>query len=71
MSGRALRIAEGGEVLEEVDLGRGAFACMLGGEHRRTLFVCTADTSDPVEAAHLRSGRVEAVEVEVPGAGLP
>ena len=32
-------MAEGGEVLETVDVDRGAFACMLGGEDGRTLYV--------------------------------
>ena len=67
-----IRIAEGGEVLERVTTSHpGAFACMLGGPHRRTLFVCTAPDHIPekVKAAH--QGRIEFLEVEVPGAGLP
>lgn len=34
-----VRVAEGGAVLEVVDADRGCFACMLGGEDGRTLFV--------------------------------
>jgi sugar lactone lactonase YvrE len=37
----------------------------------RTLFVCTAESHDPVEAPRLRSGRIEAVRVAVAGAGSP
>ena len=48
-----------------------AYACMLGGADRRTLYVCTAASSDPKETPGLRSGRIEAIEVDVPGAGLP
>jgi sugar lactone lactonase YvrE len=44
---------------------------MLGGEDRRTLYVCTSETDDPAEAARVRSGRIETIEVQVPGAGLP
>jgi sugar lactone lactonase YvrE len=44
---------------------------MLGGPDRRTLFVLTAETADPSEALARESGRVEMVEVDVPGAGLP
>jgi sugar lactone lactonase YvrE len=67
-----IRIAEGGEVLDRVATGdRGAYACMLGGADRRTLFVCTALTHDARETASQRSGRIEAVEVDVPGAGWP
>ena len=42
-------------------------ACMLGGDDRRTLFVCT---SERVEGGH-HVGRIEYTEVAVGGAGLP
>lgn len=42
---RCVRVQEGGEVLQEVELDRGAFACMLGGPDRRTLFVLAAHWS--------------------------
>jgi sugar lactone lactonase YvrE len=70
-SNRCVRVAEGGEVLRVIDTDRGCFACMLGGPDRRTLFLLTAATSDPEQAAALRSGQVLAVPVEVPGAGWP
>lgn len=67
-----IRIAEGGDVLARVSTGeRGAYACMLGGDDRRTLFVCTANTHDPTVTVGERAGRIEAVEVDVPGAGWP
>jgi sugar lactone lactonase YvrE len=74
LTGRVLRIAQGGEVLDVVDLedeGRGAFACVLGGEDRRTLFIMSSQGMKPAVSRELRSGRVEAVRVEVPGAGAP
>jgi len=49
----------------------GAFACMLGGADRCTLYLCTAATHQPEEARAAHSGRIEAVVVDVPGAGLP
>ncbi|MEM6705930.1 MAG: SMP-30/gluconolactonase/LRE family protein [Acidobacteriota bacterium] len=65
------RVLEGGEVTDRISTGtHGCFACMLGGPERRTLFLCTALTSGE-ESAELRSGRIETVEVDVPGAGLP
>jgi sugar lactone lactonase YvrE len=36
------RLAEGGEVLSTVTADRGCFACMLGGEDGRTLFIGAA-----------------------------
>ena len=73
ISHQVLRVAEGGEVLDEVRTSdeRQPFACMLGGDDRRTLFVCTAFTSEPQAARAQRAGRIEAIEVDVPGAGLP
>ncbi len=73
ISHQVLRIAEGGEVLAEVRTSdeRQPFACMLGGDDRRTLYVCTALDSEPEAARAARAGRIEAVGVDVPGAGLP
>jgi sugar lactone lactonase YvrE len=66
-----LRVREGGRVEERVPTGdRHAFACMLGGADRRTLFVCTCTGSGPA-MAEKREGRIETVRVAVPGAGLP
>jgi sugar lactone lactonase YvrE len=71
MTGRVLRVLEGGEVTDVVSVGRaGAFACMLGGDDRRSLYVCTADSSDPAETG-TRRGAIEVCRVAVPGAGLP
>lgn len=66
-----LRVAEGGAVLGSCQTQGTPYACMLGGLGRRTLFVCTSETDDPERAAQLRSGRIERVDVPVPGAGLP
>jgi sugar lactone lactonase YvrE len=40
---RCIRVSEGGEVLDTVAVDRGCFACMLGGEDRRTLFIAAAE----------------------------
>ena len=46
ITGRVLRVREGGEVTDVVTVTRrGAYACMLGGADRTTLFVCTADAN--------------------------
>ena len=37
-----VRVAEGGEVLTTVTVDRGCFACMLGGQDGRTLFIAAA-----------------------------
>jgi sugar lactone lactonase YvrE len=71
LSSRCVRVAEGGTLLDEVATGRLTFACTLGGADGRTLFVCTASTHEPDRTATARDGRIEAVHVEVPGAGSP
>lgn len=71
MRGGVHRVAEGGEILQTVETERPCFACMLGGDDRRTLFALTAMTSHPDQAPEARSAHIEAVQVEVPGAGLP
>ena len=68
----AVRVLPGGEVTDRIALdGRNIYACVLGGADRRTLFVCTGTTHDREEAARIRSARLEAVTVDVPGAGVP
>lgn len=66
-----IRLREGGEVADRVGIERGAFACMLGGPERTTLFIATAESSDPEECRRLQSGRIETYAAAVPGAGLP
>jgi sugar lactone lactonase YvrE len=70
-TGEVLRVREGGQVTYHFEVQTLPYACMLGGPSRRTLFVLTAETADPSEALARESGRVEIVEVDVPGAGLP
>ena len=66
-----IRVREGGEVTDRVEVSTRGVACMLGGPDRRTLFVMTAGSSQVDEAKAKLSGRVEIVKVAVPGAGLP
>ncbi len=66
-----LLVAEGGEVVDRVATSQTAFACMLGGSDRRTLYVMTAPTSNEAVVSATKEGRIEQVRVPVPGAGLP
>lgn len=65
-----IRVREGGTITDAIDTGRGAFACMLGGDDGKTLYICTASGSGPHAEAR-RDGRIEAMTVAVPHAGLP
>lgn len=71
MTSECLLVAEGGAVVDRVATSQNCFACMLGGEDRRTLFVVTAPTSIESEISTTRSGRIERARVDVGGAGLP
>ena len=75
------RIAEGGEVVQRVELAenRAPFALMLGGPDRRTLFIMTAEwRAADGHVANLdrltngpRTGEILTLQVSVPGAGRP
>jgi sugar lactone lactonase YvrE len=69
---RVIRVTEGGEIVQELKTGEMcAFACMLGGNDRRTLFACAAPTFDDTEAAAHHRSAILSTKVEVPHAGLP
>jgi sugar lactone lactonase YvrE len=69
---RCVRVREGGEVLQTVDVDRGCFACMLGGDDRTTLFILAADWRGPQHMTDgSRTGKLLTIQVAVPGAGRP
>jgi len=71
-NGRLLRVAEGGNILEERKTdGLGVFACMLGGTDGRTLFVCVAPTFHEAAASANHRAEIWMTHVDVPRAGLP
>ncbi|MBA7665429.1 hypothetical protein ES703_73499 [subsurface metagenome] len=61
-----LRVLKRGEVSDRIKIQdeNSAYACMLGGPSRKKLFICTSNDSRT-------NGRIEVIEVEFPGAGLP
>jgi sugar lactone lactonase YvrE len=66
-----VRVKEGGDVVQTIDTGeRRCFACALGGSDRRTLLMCVAEGFSG-DSMRRRTGAIEAVEVEVGGAGWP
>ena len=64
-------IAEGGAVLAVIDTGLPCFACMLGGEDGKSLFMLVAPSSDAATAAAAPLGKLLVTRVDVPHAGLP
>lgn len=71
---QCVRIHNGGEVLETINIDRGCFACMLGDPDRKTLFIVAAEWlgfARMAEALEARTGQLLATDVAVPGAGWP
>ena len=69
---RCVRVREGGQVLQTIDLDRGCFACMLGGADRRTLFLVATEWRGTEHMAEgPPTGQVLTTEAPAPGAGWP
>jgi sugar lactone lactonase YvrE len=69
---RCVRVREGGEVLQTIELDRGCFACALGGADRRTLLMMATEWRGPenmFQGPH--TGQVLMVEAPAPGVGWP
>ncbi len=72
LEGEFLRVAEGGAIVERIVVGdRWALSCCLGGSDRRTLFCCTAVTTQRDYLNGQALGFVDAHRVEVQGVGCP
>ena len=69
---RCVRVGEGGEVLQTIELDRGCFACMLGGMERGTLFMVAQEWGGMESTAEgERTGQVLTAPAPAPGAGWP
>src|SRR5436190_10352052 len=63
---RCVRVAEGGEVLQTIELDRGCFACALGGEDGRTLFLVATEWGGTENmAGGRRTGRILTAQAPV------
>jgi sugar lactone lactonase YvrE len=73
------RVRAGGEVIDRVQLDMPCFACMLGGEDGKTLFMLAADwrmSESPADniarlTAGPRTGRLLTAPAPAPGVGWP
>lgn len=68
---RVLRVRAGGEIVEDIGFDFHPTAVVLGGDDRRTLYVCLAPHIDHSAPRDNPSARLDAVRVEVAGAGRP
>jgi sugar lactone lactonase YvrE len=65
---RAVRVRRDVGIVAEVEVGTGVYACALGGDDGRTLYLCTAPGFAEHERRDTREARLLAVAVDVPGA---
>jgi sugar lactone lactonase YvrE len=61
------RVAEGGTVLDTIDVDRGCFACMLGGDDGRTLYI----VANHYDGSGASDGIVLTQRVDVAHSGRP
>jgi sugar lactone lactonase YvrE len=66
-----VRVREGGEVLQRIELDRSPFACMLGGPDRSTLFIMAAEWNPANPFGGPRTGQVLTAPAPAPGVGWP
>src|SRR5437660_6218853 len=66
-----VRVREGGEVLQTIELDRGCFACMLGGADRKTLFLVAREWHGMDFSKGMGTGQLLTVGAPAPGAGWP
>jgi sugar lactone lactonase YvrE len=64
-------VAPGGEILARVETAEPCYACMLGGDDRRTLYIMSAPSSMPDLVSRARLGSVACAQVSTPGDGRP
>ncbi len=69
---RCVRVREGGQVLQTINLDRGCFGCMLGGADRKTMFMMAAEWHGFEKmTGGARTGQVLTAQVTTPGVGWP
>lgn len=67
-----LRVSPAGQIVDRVEIpDANPYACMLGGEDGRDLFICVAPHHDPEVTVKLKGGRIDLFRASAPGAGRP
>jgi sugar lactone lactonase YvrE len=69
---RCVRVAEGGQVLQTIELDRGCFACMLGGADGTTLFMVGQEWGGTENMrSGTKTGHVQTAQAPAAHAGWP
>jgi sugar lactone lactonase YvrE len=59
LRGEAVRVAEGGRIVERVATTQHTIGIAIGGKHDDTVYVGTSNSLDPVDAGRECAGRIE------------
>lgn len=59
---KVIRVVEGAEITDEIHTSQPTFACAVGGDDGRTVFVMTAPSSSPHDVDGKSVGRIEAAQ---------
>jgi sugar lactone lactonase YvrE len=73
-AGEAIRVREGGEIVQRIPIDRPSFGCALGGPDRRTLFLVASEWRGVEEAEAVlaeRTGQVLVTGAPAAGVGFP
>ncbi|MBI5668686.1 MAG: SMP-30/gluconolactonase/LRE family protein [Chloroflexi bacterium] len=68
---QVLRVLKGGTITHRVETAYPPYACMLGGPDRRTLFILTGPVIEVGKPSTKSIGRIETIQVDIPGTGYP
>jgi sugar lactone lactonase YvrE len=68
---RCVRVREGGEILQTIELDRGCFACALGGPDGATLFIVANQWSGPANMFQAHDTQGLTARAPAPHAGRP
>jgi sugar lactone lactonase YvrE len=72
LGGRVLRVDATGTTTDVLDVGVPvAFACVLGGADRRTLFACVGVERAKLNWSGVGANSIITTRVAIPGAGVP
>ena len=70
-SSSVIRIEKGGRITDEIKTPKNAYACMLGGLDKKTLYIMVAESSDATICRESPKGEIYSTEVSFAGSGKP
>jgi sugar lactone lactonase YvrE len=70
-SSSVIRVEKGGKITNEIKTPKNAYACMLGGTDRKTLYILVAESSDADICRASPKGEIYSTEVNIAGSGSP